>query len=219
MSRILPHRPHPRKFNWGNRCGFDLAKPRCYTDGAGFAKLEFLARLQDAIWNLCTRDPFKWAGRRRIHHKERGILHDRPIPNAIRMEAIRIVLQFMAVNCQVKDNLRILYYPKFKGVPIDDIIDATGLSYSRVKWAIADLTSVGFLHSYQPREETAAGWRGRPAIRRFTFKLLKAIGMMGSYKHFRKTEGMKPPREPIETSPALAYVERARARRIHRLNC
>jgi len=176
-----------------------------------YARMPFLAGLQDAVCRFSTsRDPWMFAGRKRLRHKELGKLHKRR-PRPERIDAYIIVLRFMAAHVQVKHNLRVLRFPKLsEGIPIDSesahmtIKRSTGISRSRIKDAIADLESMGYLHSYQPRENKPEGYRGRPSVRRFTFKLIKAIKQWGAFKRIRKVLGMDPPRD--HPTPAQRYV-------------
>ncbi len=177
----------------GNRCGHVRGAPRTL---ASCAALPFLAELQRRASSALNhdRDVWLWAGRRRWRQRARGELHDRARPRSERREAIAIVVEYLAHFVQVT-NLRVLRFTKGEGVPLDDVAAATSLSIDRVKAAIADLTSCGYLASFQPRAKTDAGYRGRPSVRWFTAKFLHAIGLWRALCRTRERLGLRPPRE------------------------
>jgi hypothetical protein len=153
--------------------------------------MPFLAKLQAAMLQINKRrDVWFFAGRRRIRHRERGELHDR-LPRGERREAMAIVGQYLAPFVQVA-NLQVLAFPRNAGIDRETIARETGLSIDRVKGAIGDLKSCGYLGGFQPREEKPEGLRGRAAIRWLTGHFLKALGLWKAFQRLREILGLKP---------------------------
>jgi hypothetical protein len=199
---------------------------------SGWAPLFFLEKLQAAAVDLYDDcDPWTWAGRRRTRHngrpgvpatREAGELHDRERPKSERREAIVAVVQCLARFSQVDEHLRIRHPRKRKeGIPIatdsedDSLVKYTGLSLHRVKEAIADLLSMGWIGA-KP-EKNAAGDRNRPFTRWLTHRLIKTLRCWGAFKAILKKKGLTIPKEPPGgAAGAAALVLRRAAAQVRR---
>jgi hypothetical protein len=198
----------------GNRCGYQRGRFRLWTTDNGWAALPFLRLAQRAVVKITeTDDPWFFAGRRRVRRAdELGELHDR-LPRGERRESMCMVGQFLLSFMQVK-NMRLLQFESGTGVSVWKIAHRTGLSVSRVKGALADLSSCGFLGSYQPREKLGKDafgkdtFRGRVAVRWVNSRFLKLLGIWRAFCRMRKAMGMPPPKDAAADNQATGFISR-----------
>ncbi len=170
-------------FTSGNRCGFVWENPRI-APGIEAGK-QFLRRVQEAVCVFFyERDSEYYLGRKRWRNKDRGLYH-KYVVRPERAEAIVIVLQFWVARLELS-NLKIRDYPRKHGCSLSTICTETGLSRDRVKGAIHDLKSMGYVGGHQPKEIKNGKWNGRIAERWLTKKFFEVLGLLKSLRRLRK---------------------------------
>ena len=192
--------------NGGNRCGYLVTAPR-FLDVRHPHPL--IAALQDAARLLYQRraDGLLWLGRRRTRHRERGERHDR-LPRGERVEAIALVVQDMAAHLDLA-TLRIVDYSDDQGVSLSRYAADCALSVDRVKGAIADLKSCGYIGGRQKREIRNGRYRGCKATRWILRPLLEVLGRLAGRNFVRwifklRGRGVRPTSPPVQSAQASA---------------
>lgn len=203
----------------GNRCGFQPGRWRLWCDGNGPAALPFLGLVQRSVTRvLDTNDPWFFAGRRRQRRSDRevlGDLHDK-LPRGERREAMADVSQFLLQYMQVK-TMKVQVFATGAGVAVATIAARTGLSINRVKGALADMASCGFIGGYQRRDKTSdGGYRGHVAVRWFTSRFFKLVGVWRAFIRLRKVLRLPAPRDSAADDATTGFIVRAQRQRWNR---
>jgi len=176
----------------GNRCGHDSQNPVFLVARPND---EFLREAADRMPRLYGSTDWRlWMGRRRKPSQGGGIF-ERPLPRTELREAIVRVGQFLCLFVQKTDRLRVVRFKTRKGVAVQTIAAACGLSLSRTKRALQAMAQADLIGGFQPREKTAAGYRGREAVRWLRPRFLKTLGLWSRYQAFRKWKGLAPMRD------------------------
>lgn len=176
----------------GNRCGFLLSLPRFLPEHPHPLIADIERRCQRLFRERQGKNKFFW-GRKRIRASKRGAsgtVHDRPA-RAERAEAIAMVAQCCWKHTELR-NKRILARPGLDvGMTVADIARETGFSIDRVKGALYDLQSCGYINGYQRHDELPNGkFKGLPAMRWWTDKFLETMGVAKKLKAFLKGGGV-----------------------------
>lgn len=144
-----------------------------------------------------------YQGRTRRRHRERGRFHDR-LPRGERAEAIALVAQTMLGQMTI-GNMRIVNISTGRGLSIAQLGGVTGMSIERVKGAVHDLVSCGYLGGFQARKIREGTYRGEIATRWITRELLKAIGCWRAFNRFRSGDSKTAAR--AASGPARRIVD------------
>jgi hypothetical protein len=168
----------------GNRCGFDLQRPRLSITVTPH-RHTFIARAQErAVTFYADRDDVRGE----------------------RAEAVVLVVQAMLARCSIV-NLRVVDHETGKGISRRKLARAAGLSISRVKGALHYLDAAGYLGGFQPRDHNGDGL---PTVRWFTKAFFVALGLLREANGNRAARGVAPIRAEAFTE---SIVGRALVRR------
>jgi hypothetical protein len=159
---------------FGNRCGHDPARPQL--DLARETSARMLAFITAAM--AAVEGFFHERSKKRFPELlARG---DRRFKRSERCEAIVRVLKCLLYFMDVV-TLRVgltRANDRCIGITEDRIVQWTGLSYSRVQRALADLRAAGFLFSAQPRDVRGDGrFVGLAAVRTLSKTFFRRIGL------------------------------------------
>lgn len=197
----------------GNRCGFRLDAPRIN----GYNHKHSLIRRGQENCRIFFQErhtaPQLFVGRKRWRQKHRGPVHDRT-PRGERAEAIVGVAQFFLAHCDL-NNMRIVERPGTAGgISLANIAAGTAMSLDRVKGALADLQSCGYVGGYQKREIRKGKYCGLVATRWFTRSFWQSIGMWRSLNKFRGRPDNAPSPKPAGRLVAQLAEQKSNAPRV-----
>lgn len=156
---------------------------------------EFLrrAQLQAERFYRLRADGWLYAGRTRIRHRSRGVLHDRQ-PRAERAEAIARMVAHDLGRVDLR-TLRIVDHRLGVGISLRRKARDVGITIDEAKGAQHDLGACGYVGSHQKRAPDKDG-RYPIATRWFTAKFFRQIGMWKALIAVRRLLGLAPPKEP-----------------------
>jgi hypothetical protein len=172
----IPHRPgaSEKTPQTGNRCGFALSSPRYLSQwfpNRAIADMQRRARVFYEERRFLT-----YAHRTRWRASSAGAsgtLHDRAA-RAERAEACALLVQVLAERLDLRTH-RIQDYRTGQGISVEELCRRSGMSRSRCKGALHDLTACGYLGGYQPRTREGDRYRGLPARRWFTRRMIALL--------------------------------------------
>lgn len=168
----------------GNRCGFDIERPRLAITPHrhGFIAL---AQLR-AVTFYADRDDVRGE----------------------RAEAVVLVVQALLARCSIV-NLRVVDHETGKGISRRKLARVAGVSVSRVKGALHYLNAAGYLGGFQARDDDG---NGLPTVRWFTKAFFVALGLLREVNGNRAARGVAPIREEAFTESIVgrALVRRRR---------